>query len=128
MNEQQNIPQQEEQVQQNWIELEQAELGAKPDGNYPEALKLEEGKVTEIDVSIEKPWEEWIDSDSGVIKKIIPVMQNNEARTLWLNTRNPVFRQLLEKAAITSKAGSKNFIVKILRTGQQKNTRYTLVE
>ena len=106
-----------------WLKEELDELEKnKPSGDYPEALKLEEGKVTEFEISFEKAFDQWIDPATGAVKKIIPVMHKGEPRVLWINCANPLYRQIIEAGS----KGQRTF--KVMRTGQAKATRYTLVK
>lgn len=86
------------------------------------ALKLEENKITEIEVDFSKEFDFWKDSESNVVKKIIPVTSKGEKFVWWLNVRNPVYGQLVQKGL----AGQTKF--KVLQTGSKQNTKYTLVE
>ena len=109
--------------QPTWMKAELQQLNEnKPEGNYPDALTLEEGKITEFDVNFEKEFEKWIDPQTGTVKKIIPVKHKGKDMVLWLSTRNPLYRQLMEAGM----DGRRNF--KIMRTGQAKQTRYTLLK
>jgi len=118
----------EEQIQNtqqnlNWLDEEQKKIEESSfEGEQLPALKLEEGKITEFDIDFAKAFEQWIDPDSGVVKKIIPVMHNGEKKNFWLSTRNPTYKKIVEKG----RKGQVNF--KILCTGQQKNTRYTIID
>ena len=107
-----------------WIDVELAELAKHPSNTSFEklpALQLEEQKITTITVDFLKPFSVWEDRETGVVKKIIPVLHNNERKVFWLNVRNPVYREIVE----AGKKGQNVF--KILRTGQQKNTKYAII-
>ena len=52
----------------------------------------------------------------------MPCKIADKSYTFWLNVSNPLYHELLKKA----KEGKTKF--KILRTGKQKDTRYTIVE
>ena len=110
----------------NWIKEEQQTMPQSFNGVKLESLKLEENKQETIQVDISEPWESWV-SEDGIKKKIIPVVHNNIEKVFWLNTRNPIYRQLLDLAGDAAERNEKSFVVKILRTGQQKNTRYIIV-
>ena len=116
----------EQQVQTNipgeWMKKELEEVEAsKFDGEVLPSLQLEEGKVTEFEIDFSKEFEKWIAED-GTVKKIIPAMHGGVRKNFWLSTKNPCYRQIIERGA----KGIRKF--KILRTGMQKNTRYTLVK
>lgn len=116
---------QNNQQQIEWIDVELNQLAVQPTGGKFErlpALQIEEQKIATITIDFLKPFEKWEDPSSGVVKKIIPVMHNNEKKVFWVNVKNPVYREIIE----AGKAGQKTF--RILRTGQQKGTRYTLIK
>jgi hypothetical protein len=110
-------------INQNWLEQEQKEMeqAATFDGEQLPALKLEDKKVTEIEIDFSKPFEKWI-SPEGIIKKIIPVIHNGERKVFWINTKNPAYREIINRGRLGQKK------IRILRTGQQQNTRYNLVD
>src|SRR3990167_10010396 len=112
-------------IQKNWIDEEIANATLPPKYEQLPALKLQPNKLVEIDIDISKPFEMWNGSDSkgkSVTKKIIPVTFNGQRMNFWLNVKNPLYRELLEKI----KKGQTKF--KILQTGMQADTRYNLVE
>jgi hypothetical protein len=111
---------------ENWIKEEQQEVEQTGfNGVKLEALKLEENKAETIAVDISEPWGRWQDPN-GTIKKIIPVTHEGTEKNFWLNTRNPLYRELLDLAADAAERKERSFIVKILRTGQKENTRYII--
>lgn len=86
------------------------------------SLTFEEGKIIEISVDFSKPFEKWFDEDNETNKAIIPVLHDGIKKNWWLNKKNPFYRVLLEKG----KEGHSQF--KIIKTGQKRGTRYSLVE
>jgi hypothetical protein len=56
------------------------------------------------------------------VKAMIPVMHKEEKKLLWVNKKNPLYHQMLDKI----KTGQTKF--KVSTTGSQNDTRYTLVE
>lgn len=107
----------------NWLQTE-AEL-IKNTTSYEDrlpALKLEENKITEITIDFSKEFEKWTDDESGSVKKIIPVKVKDQSFVWWLNVRNPVYAQIIQKGA----SGQTTF--KILQTGSKQNTKYNLVD
>jgi len=112
-------------INKNWLEEEADALNSSAsssfDGEMLPALKLEEKKITEIEIDFNKSFDEW-KSPEGAIKKIIPILHNGEKKVFWINVRNPVYKEIIQKG----RNGQTKF--KILRTGQQKNTRYNLVD
>ena len=106
-----------------WLEQEQKELDESSfDGEKLPTLIMVENRVTEFEVDFSKRFEKWIEPDTGTVKKIIPVLHNGERKNLWLNTRNPLYSAIIKAGA----TGKTKF--KVMRTGQKKQTRYTLVE
>lgn len=105
----------------NWLDAEAKALD-NYDGEQTPALKLEPGKITKFEVDFSKEFDRWDDPDNKTIKKIIPVTHDGEKKVLWLNTRNPLYRQLI----LAGKNGQTEF--QVMRTGEKNQTRYTLVE
>jgi len=107
----------------DWLKQEQAAIEAdKPDGDYPDALIFEEGKLTTFTVDFSTEFKRW-ESPDGVIKKIIPVKDiNNEDKVVWLNVKNPLYAEVVTRGL----KGQTKF--KVLRSGQKKATRYTVVD
>jgi len=127
---------QEEQIQtntqnNNWIEREKEELENNTYTKLP-TMKFAEDTPTKISIDIQKPWERYeeINSEKNItiVKKIIPVMHNGELKNWWLNTKNPIYKDIVEKAAQSMKEGKISFEVSIFRTGQMKNTRYRIIK
>ncbi len=108
----------------NWLQQEVKDLESnQPTISYPEALKLPEKKITEIEVDFTKPFEKKPNKLSpGKIQAILPVKVLGVNKTFWLNVANPLYGQIC-KAGI---AGTTKF--KILRTGTGNDSRYTIVE
>lgn len=107
----------------NWLKKEVEELKntAFNEDRSP-ALKLEENKITEITIDFTNEFDKWVDTETGVTKKIIPVKVGDQNFVWWLNTRNPIYHTIIQKGV----NGQTKF--KILQTGKQQNTKYTLVE
>lgn len=113
----------EEQKEINWLQKEAEEMkNTAFDENRSPALKLEENKITEMVIDFSKEFDKWKDTESETIKKIIPVKVKGQDFVWWLNVRNPVYHQIIEKGL----AGQTIF--KVLQTGKQQTTKYTLVE
>jgi len=92
------------------------------DGERKPALKLEENKITTMTVDFTKPFESWNDTENGSVKKILPVKVGEVELVWWLNVKNPIYHKVIELGS----KGQTQF--KVLQTGNQKNTKYTLVE
>ena len=109
--------------QTNWLDLEIKSTTTPNNFESLPALKMLPNKLVELDIDFSKPFNKWADPvNKGTSKAIIPVTFNNEKLNFWLNTKNPLYGDLLKQA----KLGKTNF--KILQTGTQKETRYNLVE
>ena len=115
----------EEQKNENtdWLteELKETKTTAFDEDRAP-ALKLEENKITEMTIDFTKPFEKWIDQESGVVKKIMPVEVKEQKFVWWINTRNPIYHKIIELGTTGQK------VFKILQTGNKQNTKYTLVD
>ena len=107
---------------QNWLDKELETTGSPAPYEKRPALKLQPNKVVEIEVDFSIPFYKWEDKIHKSIKAIIPVKVNGEQVNFWLNTKNPLYRQLCEKG----KAGLTKF--KVVQTGIQQETKYNLVE
>lgn len=108
--------------QTNWLDEEIKAKGTTQNYEQLPTLKLQPNKLTEIEVDFSKPFQKWTDPVNKNIKAIIPIISNSTKMNFWLNTRNPLYGQILEQG----KAGKNKF--KILQTGSQKDTKYNLVE
>lgn len=115
----------------DWIS-EELDNTRQTESDYEErpSLKLQEGIVTEIEVNLGLKPNEWVgEDDSGqpIKKAILPINQEENGTVIkkywWLNKRNPIYRQILEKGK-----DDPNPKIKVLRTGQRKNTKYVLVK
>ena len=113
--------------QKNWIQEELAQQQNSFDGVVLESFKPVENKTETIQVDISSPWNKWEDGE-GTIKKIIPVLHDGIEKKFWLNTKNPIFKKMLELAAKAQAENKKAFVAKIIRTGQMQNTRYAIVD
>ena len=113
----------ETETQTNWLKEEAETLKENAfDGEAKPSLKLEENKLVTITIDFSLPFQKWIDSESGVIKKIIPVKVGEVELVWWLNTKNPIYSEIIKKGA----AGQTVF--KVMQTGKDKKTKYNLVE
>ena len=108
---------------ENWInkELEIIKTEQPQTFEKKEALVLEENKIYSIEVDFSKQWDKWINAE-GLVKKIIPIRYQGKDLVFWLNTKNPLYKDLLELGS----KGQTSF--NIIRTGQKKGTRYTLAK
>ena len=106
----------------NWLAEEYEKMQETQfDGERLESLKMEENKVTSFKVDISEPFGKYDDAINGVIKKIIPVEHEGIRKNLWLNVKNPLYSQIVDQCH----NGDLEF--KVMRTGQQAETRYHVV-
>jgi hypothetical protein len=128
MNEQiQNMNQQiaatAQQLNLLWLQEEVNEMKANSiSGERLPTLKLESGKITKFTVLVDKPFEEYTDMEKGTVKKIIPVLEKGIKKNLWLNKKNPLYRQLSERIL----NGQTEFYIST--SGMQDQTRYEIQE
>jgi hypothetical protein len=107
----------------NWLEEEAKNLqtNTNPTGEILPSLKLESGKITKFKVDFSNKFNSWTSPD-GVVKAIIPVEHKGERKNLWLNKKNPLYHDIVSRGA----KGQTEFAVST--TGNQKDTKYTIVE
>ncbi len=108
----------------NWLNKEAEKLKENAfDGERKPSLKLEENKVVSMIIDFTEPFQKWNDPENkAVVKKIIPVKVGEVELVWWLNVKNPVYGEIINKAA----EGQTEF--KVMQTGTNKNTKYNLVE
>lgn len=111
-------------TQDNWLQNEVKSLSKPLDFEELPSLKLQPNVIAEFEIDFSKPFGEWKTEEEGktTVKKIIPVVVNGQKMNWWLNTRNPVYAEIIKLGA----GGQKMF--KVLQTGTQKSTRYNLVK
>ena len=110
----------------NWIDEEAKQLDTTTGftGEKLPSLKFEPNKITEFDVDIAAPFQKWTGQSgtASVTKAIIPVTHEKVRKNLWLNVKNPLYKDIIHGI----KAGKTHF--KVVATGTQKDTKYNLVE
>lgn len=107
----------------NWLVDEEQEIkNNQPKFDDTPPMIIEEGKITEFDIDFSKPFEKWEDKEKKLFKAKIPVVHNNQKKLFWLNCRNPLYSDLIKMG----REGKSH--IKITRTGQQKDTRYILLD
>ena len=114
-----------EQNPNNWLEEEVKQFTNQTTFEELPSLKLQPNVIAEIEIDFSKPFQEWKGEQGGktITKKIIPVTMQGTRMNWWLNTKNPIYRDIL---VLQTKSGQKSF--KILQTGTQANTKYVLVK
>jgi hypothetical protein len=89
------------------------------------SLKFEENHIVEIEIDFTTPFQKYTTTNhkgQPITKAIIPVKLGNEKQNWWLNTKNPIYREVVK----LGKEGVRKF--KVLQTGTQANTKYVLVK
>jgi len=113
----------------NWVAEEQKGLDTAKTYEERPSLKMEENKITELVIDISKKFETWTGANQDgtpVVKAILPVIHGGVAKHWWINKKNPIYFQILEKAAKAT--GTPSITLKFIRTGQAKATKYAIVE
>jgi hypothetical protein len=105
-----------------WIKQELKDTKENNNFDRLPGLVLEDKKITEIIIDFDKSFESWQDETNKTVKKMIPCTHGGVKKVFWLNCANPIYKELL----LLGKAGQKTF--KILRTGLQKDTRFTIIK
>lgn len=108
----------------SWIieELEELKQNSPFDGERKPALQLEENRPVKMIIDFSEPFKKWTDTENNAIKKIIPVHVGEVDLVWWLNVKNPIYKQIIEKGS----KGQTEFTV--LQTGNKQTTKYILVE
>jgi len=114
----------QKQVDKNWLEAEAEELNKQTSftGERLPSLQFEENKVIRFTVDFEVPFGAYDDTTNKCVKAIIPVEQNGVKKILWLNKKNPLYKDLVYKG----REGQREFAV--IQTGNKASTKYSLVE
>ena len=106
-----------------WIDTEIENITKENQKSEFEPLKLEDGKITVFEVDFSKEFEKWVEPETGVVKKIIPVMHEGKQKVFWLNTRNPLYSIMLK-----SYKDKGTTLFKVMRTGTYADTKFNLVK
>jgi len=109
---------------EDWLVKEEEELNKQTnfDGEKLPSLQFEENKVVKFTIDFSVPFSEWEDTVNKSVKAIIPVTQGEVKLNLWLNKKNPLYKDLIH----AGREGQKEFAV--MQIGNQKNTKYNLVK
>jgi len=116
MLEQQSIPE--------WILEENEKLDKENciEGEKLPSLHFEENKLIEFEVDFTNKFREWENKEFKITNAIIPVTHEKEKKQLWLNKRNPLYRQIIN----AGKSGINVF--KVIQTGTKASTKYSIVK
>jgi hypothetical protein len=113
-----------EEKQKNWLELEEEQL-LKERAVMP-TPKFSEGQITEVLINASQPFDSWTDPETGKRKAIISCVSGGVECRWWLNKQNPVYKDVVRVCREAVDKGS--VFVRIIQTGNGKNTKYTLVK
>jgi hypothetical protein len=106
----------------DWLQKDKDSLPKAGTGDRLPSMKLETGKIIKFTVLVDKPFEEYLDLEKSIVKKIIPVLHNGDKKLLWLNKKNPLYKQLIDQIL----TGKREFYIST--TGSQDSTRYEIQE
>lgn len=112
-------------INDTWMKQELEESTKCYDGERLPALKLEQGKITEIKVDFSRAFDKWRTTNNKgveIVKAIIPVTIKGEKMIWWLNTKNPVYREILKEGK------EENDTFKVIQIGSQADTKYQVVK
>ena len=112
----------DEQKDMDWLNEELKSQGTPLPYEKRTALKLAPNKVVEMEIDFSKPFYKYEDKIHKSWKAVIPITVGQDKMYWWVNIKNPIYRTLCERG----KAGIKT--VKVIQTGYQADTRYSLVE
>jgi hypothetical protein len=108
-----------------WLddEAKSLEIGGSEIERLP-SVKFETGKILTLEIDATAPFKKWHGKmgDKDITKAVIPCVVNGERRNLWMNIRNPTYREIVNKV----KDGTTT--IKMTMTGSQADTRYQLLE
>jgi len=91
------------------------------DDDIPNFKFEEENKIYSIKILPEE-FGEWIDSDNCVKKKIIKIEVRGVKYKWWLNTKNPVYSEIVKGIVV------QQMEYKVMRQGDKKQTKYIIVK
>jgi len=108
----------------DWLKKEAEQINVHEDYDELPSLQFEENKITTFDVDFSEPFNKWTgkQGNKDVTKAIIPVVEKNEKKNLWLNVRNPLYGDIVKRGA----NGQKTF--KVMQIGNKADTKYNVVE
>ena len=111
-------------TQTNWLVEEAKQFTNNATYEELPSLKLQPNVIAEITIDFSKPFQEWNGEQNGktIKKKIIPVMLAGTKMVWWLNTKNPIYKDIVHAGT----QGQRVF--KVLQTGTQAATKYVLVK
>jgi len=108
----------------NWLEKESEELNKQTsfDGEKLPSLNFEESKIVKFTIDFSEPFQEYDDTENKCTKAIIPVVHEEVKKVLWLNKKNPLYKNLIHGG----REGLSEF--KVMQVGTKANTKYNLVK
>ncbi len=108
----------------DWIKQEADSLNTHDDYDDLPSFKFEENKTKTFEVDFSEPFKKWTGNQGSneITKAIIPVSEDGEKKNLWLNTKNPLYSDIVRRGA------NGQTVFKIVQTGTQASTKYTIIE
>jgi|TARA_R100000501_G_C2568129_1_gene76058 hypothetical protein len=108
----------------NWLNDEANELNKQTsfDGDKLPSLQFEENKIVKFTIDFTKPFGVYDDQSNKCVKAIIPVTHNGEKKILWLNKKNPLYKDIIH----AGKDGKTEF--QVHQVGNKASTKYNLVQ
>ncbi len=106
-----------------WLNNELAELDKdRKQEPLDPILQIPENKLVELEIDFSKEFGKYNDTENNTVKKLVTCTYEGKKHVWFLNTKNPMYRQLL-KLGVEGKNK-----VRIIRTGTAAQTRYNIVE
>ena len=108
----------------NWLKEEAEQINVHDNYDELPSLQFEENKIITFDVDFSQPFNKWSGKQGSkdVTKAIIPCVEKEEKKNLWLNVKNPLYGDLVKRGA----NGQTKF--KVMQSGNQADTKYNIVE
>ena len=115
----------------NWLDEEAKSVDAQGDfGPKLPSPMFEDGKITIMNLNATKEFQKWTDPETKKTKAIISCTSDVDGKAQkcnwWVNLRNPIYKEIIHRCKdAKDKSG---VLVKILQSGTQDKTRYTLIK
>ncbi len=115
----------------NWLDEEAKNVDAQGDfGPKLPSPMFEDGKITIMNIDATKEFQKWTDPETKKTKAIIPCLSDLDGKAQkcnwWVNLKNPIYKEVIHRCKDVGDKSS--VLVKILQSGTQDKTRYTLIK
>ena len=115
----------------NWLDEEAKNVDAQGDfGPKLPSPMFEDGKITIMNIDTTKEFQKWTDPETKKTKAIIPCLSDLDGKAQkcnwWVNLKNPIYKEVIHRCKDVGDKSS--VLVKILQSGTQDKTRYTLIK